>query len=474
MIKADTIIALSTPTGVGALAMIRVSGEKTFEFVNGVLKGKDLAEASSHTLQFKKIVNGETLIDEVVLGIYKGPNSYTGEDICEISCHGSSFIIQSILDLLIEKGCRLAEPGEFTLRAYLNGKLDLSQAEAVADLIASENASMHRVAVQQLRGGFSSELKIIRTKLLDFASLLELELDFSEEDLEFVNREQLKEILEHLINQIQPLIDSFALGNALKKGVPLVIAGKPNAGKSTLLNALIKEQRAIVSSFPGTTRDTIEVAFQLEGILFRIIDTAGIRESTDEIEKMGIQKTYDEIEKAGILLYLFDLLEWDPENLLKEIEQIRLRSLVNIPQMENVMNLTDISAPTKMLILGTKSDLVNKDVLESIQKKFPGAIFISAKKNQNLDILKQALVKTMDKNRLNSGSTIVTNSRHVDALKKTLASVQSTLELCNNPNSGELLAFEIRQALYWLGTITGEVSNDELLGNIFSKFCIGK
>lgn len=447
----DTIVALSTPTGIGAIGLIRLSGPKALDILNTVFKGKKLEDQTSHTLHFGRIMNGDQILDEVVVGIFKGPNSYTGQDVLEISCHGSNYIIQTILKLLVEKGARPAEPGEYTLRAFLHGKMDLSQSEAVSDLIASETQAMHQVAINQMRGGFRSELEKIRQELLDFASLIELELDFSEEDVEFADRTRLIKVLERLIEEIKPLIESFHLGNALKKGVPVVIAGKPNAGKSTLLNALVGEERAIVSQIPGTTRDTIEVEINLEGILFRFIDTAGIRESMDEIETLGIKKTQKEIEKASILLYIFDPIEMNEDQLNPILEEIQKNS----PQI-------------KIIPVANKSDLIPINTIP--QYSLP----ISAKEKHNLNGLKEALLTQVDRERLISGSTIITNARHLDALNKTLQAVQATLQMAHSPNSGELLAFEIKDALYHLGTITGQVSNDELLGNIFGKFCIGK
>ena len=453
----DTIIALSTPYGIGALALIRLSGVNSIEIVSQVFSKKNLDKMDSHRLVFGKILAKDRVLDEVVLSIFRAPHSYTSENSIEISCHGSTFIIESIIKLLIQKGARLAEPGEFTLRAFLNGKLDLSQSEAVADLIAAETEDIHQIAVQQLKGGYSSELKKIRQELLDFASLLELELDFSEEDVEFVNRQQLTILLTNLIGQIEPLIESFTLGNALKKGIVVVIAGKPNAGKSTLLNSLIGEDKAIVSTIPGTTRDLIEVEFKIKGIPFRIIDTAGLRNSEDEIELLGIQKTYQEIEKAGILIYLFDPQELGLESLKVELQKLNL--------LEN---------NTKLIIVANKMDLVKEGYFNQENLFNYPLVSISAKQMQNLDLLKQALIDQVDRSRLQTGAPIITNIRHQDALNKTLLALKATLALTITPNSGELLAFEIRDALYHLGTITGEVSSEELLGNIFGRFCIGK
>ena len=447
----DTIVALSTPTGIGAIGLIRLSGPDAFSIMEKVFKGKNLTIQASHTLHFGRIYTDEAILDEVMVGIFRGPNSYTGQDVIEISCHGSNYIIQSILDLLIQKGARPAGPGEFTLRAFLNGKMDLSQSEAVSDLIASETKSMHQIAMQQMRGGFRSELEKIRQELLDFASLIELELDFSEEDVEFAERTQLKGLLEKLIQEINPLLESFHLGNALKKGISVVIAGKPNAGKSTLLNALIGEDRAIVSQIPGTTRDTIEVSFNLEGILYRIIDTAGIRESQDIIETLGIEKTQKEIAKAQIIIYLFDPNEIKPKDLTQILDDLKRDS-----------------PDSKIIPVSNKMDIRPSTTQVEHQ------ISISALEKQNLDLLKKELVKQVDWERLQSGAPILTNARHVDALKKTLKAVENTLKLMQAPHSGELLAFEIKEALFHLGTITGQVSNDELLGNIFGRFCIGK
>ncbi len=453
----DTIIALSTPQGIGALGMIRLSGPKSIQILQSVFQGKNLALTPSHSLHFGKIIEGDALLDEVVVGIYRGPNSYTGQDITEISCHGSPFIIRSILEILIRLGARPAEPGEFTLRAFLNGKMDLSQAEAVADVIASETSAMHQVAMQQLRGGFSNDLQIIRQELLDFASLIELELDFSEEDVEFADRIQVIHLLEQLKNKLEPLIKSFSLGNAIKKGIPVVIAGKPNAGKSTLLNSLIQEDKAIVSKIPGTTRDIIEVELNIEGFLFRLMDTAGLRDSLDEIENIGIKKALQEIERASIVLYIFDPEETKPE----EIQQI-------IPSFKAS------SSEAKIILVANKTDKISNHEALALQRLYPSSIFISAKDKLNLEILKSRMLELIDRSILNGGVSIITNTRHLNALNKTLEAVEATLLLTKSRNSGELLAFEIKEALYHLGTITGQVSNDELLGNIFGRFCIGK
>jgi len=454
MHQEDTIVAVSTPMGIGAIGLIRLSGKEAISIIQKVFDGRNLKEQASHTLHFGRIHQGGRILDEVIIGLYKGPNSYTGQNVVEISCHGSPYIIQSLLDLLIEMGARPADPGEFTLRAFLNGKMDLSQSEAVADLITSETASMHQVAMQQLRGGFKNDLEKIRQELLDFASLLELELDFSEEDVEFADRNHLTELLNRIQEEINPLIQSFSLGNALKKGVPVVIAGKPNAGKSTLLNSLLNENRALVSNIPGTTRDTIEVELNLNGILFRLIDTAGLRASIDEVEKMGIQKTYEEMEKAQILIYLFDPEEIQAKELDYETQKLK-----------------DSYPETQILLVANKSDMEKEKT-----RIYPNQeiLSISAKEKLNLNALKAELVNRVDQNRLLSGSTIITNSRHLNALKKTLEAVNATLQLLKTKNSGELLAFEIKEALYHLGLITGQVSNDELLGNIFGRFCIGK
>lgn len=468
MILHDTIVALASPPGSGAIALIRVSGPDALGVTAPVFKAKnnvDLREQKSHTLQLGNIVDGERIIDEALVSVFKGTKSYTGENTVEISCHGSTFIQQEIIQLLLRNGCRAAEPGEFTLRAFLNGKMDLSQAEAVADLIASGNAASHQLAMQQMRGGFASELKKLRQELLDFASLIELELDFSEEDVEFANREQFKELVTKIQKTLNKLIDSFAVGNVIKNGIPVAIVGEPNVGKSTLLNALLNEERAIVSEIAGTTRDTIEDEISIEGIGFRFIDTAGIRETEDIIEGLGIQRTFEKIEKSQIIVYLLDAViiqnsKFRIQNLIMEIERIHIK-FPNKP----------------LIVVFNKMDLLNQSQITQITSHLASRashLFLSAKTNKGIEELQQKLLHFVNTGALHNQDTIVTNSRHYDALLKAQTEINHVQEGLNTGLSGDLLAIDIRQALYHFGEITGEISNDELLGNIFANFCIGK
>lgn len=449
----DTIAALSTPPGVSAIGVIRLSGDNAIGICGQVFRGKKLAEQPSHTLHHGWIADGESKIDEVVVALFRSPHSYTGEDVVEISCHGSPYILQKVIDLLVENGARLAKPGEFTLRAFLNGKLDLSQAEAVADLIASDSEASHKAAMRQMRGGFSKELKALRQQLIDFAAMVELELDFSEEDVEFANRKQLKELVLNLISKISQLIESFRLGNVIKHGVNVVIAGRPNAGKSTLLNRLLNEDRAIVSEIPGTTRDTIEEALNINGVLFRLIDTAGIREANDEIERLGIDKTFEKIRQSGILVYLFDVAAMSNEDVLEDIKKLR---------HEN----------TPMIVVGNKTDL-----LKDYQSKFRlngSAVFISSKGGSNIQQVKDALIGKVSAGEFQQENTVVTNARHHEALLRSRQALDDVLRGLDAKISGELLALDMRRALEALGEITGEVTNDNVLDSIFSRFCIGK
>lgn len=455
----DTIVALSTAPGMGAIAVIRISGNNAFTICEEIFNGKrskKLSDSKSHTLHYGEIRSGDKLIDDVVVGIYKGPNSFTGEDTLEISCHGSTFIQQEILQLLLKKGARLAEPGEFTFRAFFNGKMDLSQAEAVADLIASQSASAHKVAIQQMRGGFSNEIKTLRQKLIDFASLIELELDFSEEDVEFANRDEFRKLVEDINKVITRLMDSFALGNVIKNGIPIAIAGEPNVGKSTLLNALLQEDRAIVSDIAGTTRDTIEDEIVIDGVLFRFIDTAGIRETTDQIETLGIGRTFEKIKNSDLVLYLFDASKSSKASIEADIEKLKTETGID---------------SNKILVLVNKTDLVeDTKILESLQD----SLLISAKTSENIEELKKRLLELVNLGSLQSGETIVTNARHHHALGQAHQSLLSVLDGLSNNIPGDLLAIDIRKALHHLGEITGEITTDDLLGNIFSKFCIGK
>jgi len=460
----DTIIAPATAAGVGAIAVIRVSGKNTFEIVDSVFtskgkKTKHIQELSSHTIHLGWIKDGEHVIDEVLISIFKNPNSYTGEDVVEISCHGSTFIQQQIIQLLVRKGTRNAEAGEFTLRAFMNGKLDLSQAEAVADLIASDSSASHDLALKQMRGGYSSEMKKLRDELINFSSLIELELDFSEEDVEFADRKKLAELISRLITHISNLISSFELGNVIKEGIPVVIAGKPNVGKSTLLNALLNEERAIVSHIAGTTRDTIEEEIVLSGIKFRFIDTAGLRQTTDAIERIGVSRTMEKISESPLLVYLFDVTETTSAALIHELDELKT-------------NLE--SANFRIILAGNKMDGHDESSLKKEFAALEDVIFISAKDKVNINSLTKKLVDSIHLSDLGKDNSIVTNARHVEALQNTKDSLENVLSGLNKKLSGDLLSPDIRNATYHLGLITGEVTTDMLLENIFSRFCIGK
>jgi tRNA modification GTPase len=452
MYNQDTIIALSTPSGSGAIGVIRLSGPEAISLTNEVFAGKDLEKQATHTLHFGLVKDGDHIVDEVVAGLFVAPKSYTKENVVEISCHGSNYIIQQIINLLISKGARAAKPGEFTLRAFLNGAFDLSQAEAVADLIASNSKASHDVAMQQMRGGFATELKGLREQLIHFASMIELELDFAEEDVEFANREQLKNLVNKINYVLQRLISSFEMGNVIKNGVPIVIAGKPNVGKSTLLNALLNEERAIVSDIAGTTRDTIEDELTIGGIVFRFIDTAGIRDTADIIEALGVERTLEKMKQAKLIIYMADAAQS-----ISEIE-------------EQVRGLEQLAIP--YLILVNKADLM----ADAQRKAFEAlnVVFISAKEKQGIDELKITLLEQVNLHHINTSETLVTNIRHVEALKQTEHALQRVLANVDNPVTSDFLAMDIKQALHYLGEITGTVTTDDLLENIFTKFCIGK
>ena len=460
MITEGTIMALSTASGAGAIAVIRLSGSEAIGLTDSVFKARSeklLMNQKSHSIHLGDIIHQNTVIDEVLVSVFKNPHSYTGEDVIEISCHGSPYIQQQIIKILIEQGAQTAKPGEFTLRAFLNGKMDLSQAEAVADLIASENEASHQLAIQQMRGGFSSEIKNLRQELLNFASLIELELDFAEEDVAFADRKQLESLLLKIQTVLKNLLDSFALGNVIKKGVPIAIVGPPNVGKSTLLNCLLNEDKAIVSDIAGTTRDSIEDEITLEGVCFRFIDTAGIRETENTIEKIGIKKTREKIELASFVFHLVD-----PTEFLKNQNPLttELRAFKN--QYPN----------KKLLVVFNKKD---QNHMFKIPEQIQGyqSVSISAKMNSNIDVLIELLTDHFKLNPTQDQS-IVTNSRHYGSLyaaQKEVIAIQNGL---SNGLSGDLLSIDLRQALFHLGEITGEVTNDELLGNIFENFCIGK
>ncbi len=470
MIQNDTIVALATPSGAGAIAVIRVSGKQAITIASQVFKSvrnKDLTKQKSHTLHLGHIVDtstgsgqGEKTLDQVLVAVFKGPNSYSGEDTVEISCHGSTFIQQQIIQLLLRKGCRMAQAGEFTLRSFLNGKMDLSQAEAVADLIASDNEASHQIAMQQMRGGFSNELAKLREELLNFASLIELELDFAEEDVEFADRSQFIDLLNRIEFVLKRLIDSFAVGNVIKNGIPVAIVGEPNVGKSTLLNALLNEERAIVSDIAGTTRDTIEDELVISGIGFRFIDTAGIRETKDYVESIGIQKTFEKIEQAQVVLFLVDS------------SQLTVDSLDSI---KNEVKQIKNKYPQKTLLtIFNKMDLMSSELISTIKSEISNSLFISAKEKTGIEELKNTLLSFVNTGALRNNETIITNTRHYDSLLKALEEIQKVQWGMQQNLSSDLMAIDIRQALYYFGEITGEVTNDELLGNIFANFCIGK
>lgn len=455
----DTIVALSTPPGVGAIAMIRLSGPQAIHITDTIFIGKRLAKQKSHTIHFGKIMDGDKIVDEVLVSLFKNPKSYTGQDTTEISCHGSPFIAQQIIKLCIKAGARTANPGEFTMRAFLNGQLDLSQAEAVADLIDSETATQHEIAINQMRGGYSDMIKTLRDKLIEFASLLELENDFSEEDVEFADRTALVKLITNIKTLVAELIRSFDYGNAIKDGIPVAIIGKPNVGKSTLLNALLNEDRAIISATPGTTRDVIEDSIQLDGILFRFIDTAGIRETKDEIESIGITKTKEQIEKAQIILYLDEIKE-DHQELVKDYKA------------------HDFGKKQTIILLNKIDDFHKchsydvEEAVSTLTRRTP-TIAISAKEGKHVDKLKTTLLSLVN-NWKSSSNIVVSNLRHHEALSNADQSLQKVLEGLQHKISSDLLALDIRYALTSLGEISGEVSTDDLLDSIFRNFCIGK
>lgn len=458
----DTIVALATAHGSAAIAVIRLSGPHAIElvekfFFDKTIKKKLLAVKESHSIHYGLIVHEGTIIDEVLVSLFKSPNSYTGEESVEISCHGSVFIQQQLLQLFLSAGARMANPGEFTLRAFLNGRMDLSQAEAVADLIASNSAISHQVAMQQMRGGFSTKIKVLRDHLINFASLIELELDFSEEDVEFANRKDLKTLIGSITSIMQQLILSFEIGNVIKNGLPVAIVGKPNAGKSTLLNALLEDDRAIVSEIPGTTRDTIEDEIIIEGVLFRFIDTAGIRTTTDVVESIGVNKAFEAMKKSAIVIYLFDAHVLSSGDLKQEVNLLK-----------------DHIGNSQLLLVANKMDVENAEELKAEFSEFHDLIYISAKEHTNVDLLKKKLVDLFDRRTLNSSDTIVTNARHAQSLKNALSALQKVNEGLNTQIVSDLLALDIRYALEELGNITGQVTNEDLLETIFSKFCIGK
>ena len=458
----DIIVALATAHGSSAIAIIRLSGPEVLNIVEPFIYSKTLKKISlknkpSHSVNFALIVFQDNIIDEVLITLFKNPNSYTGQDSIEISCHGSPFIQQKLLQLFLSQGARMANAGEFTLRAFLNGKLDLSQAEAVSDLIASNSALSHQFAMQQMRGGFSTKINQLRQNLINFASLIELELDFSEEDVEFANRDDLKKLISTIYSVIEALIQSFELGNVIKNGIPVTIIGKPNAGKSTLLNVLLEEDKAIVSEIAGTTRDLIEDEMIIDGVMFRFIDTAGLRVTSDAVEQIGLNKAFEAIKKSAIVIYLFDAHELTAGDLVLELQKIE----------EHLVS-------TQVIVVANKIDIETLNDLKNEFIDFPEMIFISAKKQLNIHELKNKLLSLFDARTVSATDTIVTNARHASSLTNANLALKKVLEGLHNNIVPDLLALDIRYALNEIGLITGEVSNEDLLNNIFSKFCIGK
>lgn len=459
MYQKDTIIALATPPGIGAIGVIRLSGESAIELVDKCFFNKNskqvLQQKKSHTISFGSLQFNSEIIDEVVVSVYKAPHSYTGENTVEISCHGSPYIQSEIINLFLNQGARMANAGEFTMRAFLNKKLELTQAEAVADVIASNSKASHKLAMQQMRGGFSADLKNLRQQLIDFAALIELELDFSEEDVEFADRTQFVNLIIQIQQKLKPLIESFKLGNVIKNGIPVAIAGKPNAGKSTLLNALLNEERAIVSPIAGTTRDTIEEVLNIDGVAYRFIDTAGLRKTIDSIEQLGVERSYDKIKSAEILLYVIDGESiFDKLEVEKEISEVKA---FNVPY----------------LIVINKLDKVNKDIFSTLNIS-EQVIALSAKNKVGIDDLKKAINNLIFKNSTIQGNEIVTNVRHYQGLLNAYNSLSDVLNGIQNNLNTELIAFDVRSASQFLGELTGDITNDDILGSIFTRFCIGK
>ena len=463
MIKKDIICAISTPPGMGALAIIRLSGEGCISLTDKIFispSDKKLTDTAPNTVHFGRVLDKEEILDEVLVTVFHAPHSFTGEESVEISCHGSVYIQQKLLELFLSIGARLAQAGEFTQRAFKNGKLDLSQAEAVADLIASESRASHRVAMNQMRGGFAKKLALLRDKLLHFASLIELELDFSEEDVEFANRDHLFDLTLSIEKEIETLADSFRMGNAIKSGIPVAIIGETNVGKSTLLNLLLNEDKAIVSDIHGTTRDVIEDVVNIQGVTFRFIDTAGIRQTIDVIESMGIERTYQKIEQASIVIWMIDLTT--------SIDKIESLASLITPKLQD----------KNLILLFNKADLLSVDQQEEFNSILPeleaARLFISAKQHHNTNELQELLVNTAAIPSIGEDDVIVTNMRHYEALKKALEAILRVKEGIEMDITHDFLAQDIRECMFYLGEITGQISTDEILGNIFSKFCIGK
>lgn len=451
----DTIVAPATPAGVGAIALIRVSGREAISLVAEVFRGKDLRKQASHTIHFGTIRNESNgIIDEVLVSVFREPHSFTKENLVEISCHGSPYIVSQILQILVQKGARMAEAGEFTKRAFLNGQFDLAQAEAVADLIASDSQAAHQIAINQMRGGFSKKIKNLREELIRFAALVELELDFAEEDVEFANRNELKGFLNNVLSYVNELLNSFQLGNVLKNGIPTVIVGKPNAGKSTLLNALLNEEKAIVSEIAGTTRDSIEDEIILDGVRFRFIDTAGLRETQDQIEAIGVERAKQKIQEASLILYIFDAFVAE-KNEIQNVEQ----------------ELEKLDKP--YFLIFNKIDKLAEEKLAFFQN-FKNSISIAAKEQKGIALLQNALLSVVKDRKLKTGDVVINNLRHFEALALTQKSLEKVLEDIDSQITTDLLAMDIREAISHLGSIVGEVTNEDLLDYIFSKFCIGK
>jgi len=463
MIQNDSIIALATSSGIGAISVIRISGEDAINIVSkkfNSISGKKLKNQKTHTIHLGHIIENNRIIDEVLVSVFKNPSSYTGENIVEISCHGSAYIQQEIIQLFLKNGCRMADNGEFTMRAFLNGKMDLSQAEAVADVIASNSSASHQLAIQQMRGGITNELKDLRTKLLDFAALIELELDFSGEDVEFADRTKFKELVVTISSVLKKLIDSFSFGNAMKNGIPVAIIGEPNVGKSTLLNSLFNEEKAIVSEIAGTTRDAIEDELIIEGVAFRFIDTAGIRQTNDIVESIGIRKTFEKAENAQLLIFLIDSNKFANSKsfFLEEIETIKNRF------------------PNKrLLLIANKIDSLPEKQRKEIITSVKDILLLSAKEKIGITTLLKELTSLVNKGALSNNETIVTNSRHFEALNNALNAINSVQEGIDLEISTDLFSIDIRECLRHLGNITGEYDLDkDILGHIFSNFCIGK
>ncbi|WOC40328.1 tRNA uridine-5-carboxymethylaminomethyl(34) synthesis GTPase MnmE [Polaribacter sp. HL-MS24] len=464
MIQNDTIIALATPAGMGAISVIRLSGENAIQIVDAhfksIKKNKSLKNEKTHTIHLGHIIQKGTILDEVLVSVFKNPRSYTGENVVEISCHGSTFIQQEIIQLFLKSGCRMADNGEFTMRAFLNGKMDLSQAEAVADVIASNSAASHQMAIQQMRGGITNELKELRAQLLDFAALIELELDFSGEDVEFADRTRFKELVTKISFVLKRLIDSFAFGNAMKNGIPVAIIGEPNVGKSTLLNTLLNEEKAIVSEIAGTTRDAIEDELIIEGVAFRFIDTAGIRETQDVVESIGIQKAYEKADNAQLILFLIDSNKF---------------AYASAEFLEEIKIIKDRFPDKRLLVLANKTDTLSCHDSALLESEIEHLILLSAKNKTGIDALKAELTSLVNTGALSNNETIVTNSRHFEALNNALTAISSVQQGIDLEISTDLFSIDIRECLRHLGNITGEYDVDkDILGHIFSNFCIGK